>query len=231
MRKDWEVHIGETHNRLTITGIAWKRRKTSKWNYFIPFFKCNCSCGAKKQIRTDNVLRGIILSCGCARRELAAVRMAKTMFKHGHASINKGRSREMRCYWAMKSRCLNPAHRAYPKYGGIGLKVCRRWLDSFPQFLLDMGPVPSNRHSIDRIDNEKGYSPGNCRWATPAEQTDNRRCTMRYTIDGETKSLAQWAKVTGIHQTVSRDRIKKGWDYKRAIFSPKRPAKILGEGK
>lgn len=93
----------------------------------------------------------------------------------------------------MRQRCISPTCKDYPHYGGRGIRVCERWLNSFNNFVADMGPRPSNKHTIDRIDNSKDYEPGNVRWATRAEQSLNRRCTRFRTINGVTKSRAQWA--------------------------------------
>jgi hypothetical protein len=120
----------------------------------------------------------------------------------------------------MKERCTNTA---FKNYGGRGISVCQRWADSFEVFISDMGPRPSPKHSIDRIDNDGNYEPGNCRWATNLEQARNRRTNRVITLDGESLCLVDWAKRTGVdHRTIS-ERLRKGWDERRAVLTPARP--------
>jgi hypothetical protein len=105
---------------------------------------------------------------------------------------------EYRAWSAMKLRCANPNNEQYHNYGGRGITVCDRWRQSFAAFLVDMGPRPSPRHSIDRIDNNGNYEPGNCRWATSREQNRNRRNNIVLTHDGRTMCLADWARELGV---------------------------------
>jgi hypothetical protein len=105
-------------------------------------------------------------------------------------------------------RCTNPKNKAYPDYGGSGIKVCARWM-KFENFLSDMGARPEGK-TIDRIDNEKGYEPGNCRWATPREQTINRRGTSKLlTLGDETMIQSDWAARIGISVPALINRLRK----------------------
>lgn len=106
----------------------------------------------------------------------------------------------------MKSRCYNPASTSYSRYGGRGIKVCDRWLDSFPAFLGDMGRCPDGM-SLEREDYNGDYAPENCRWATATEQSNNRRSNARITHDGTTLTISQWATKLGINQHTLRDRL------------------------
>src|SRR6185312_4953125 len=108
----------------------------------------------------------------------------------------------------MKGRCTNPKDPKWQRYGGRGIKVCERWRWSFPNFFADMGPKPPG-YSIERINNDGNYEPGNCKWIPMAEQAANRSNVKRITADGQTKYLAEWAKHLGIHYHSLLKRIKK----------------------
>jgi len=120
----------------------------------------------------------------------------------------------------MKQRCLTPTHPAYPKYGGRGVSVCKRWAASFNDFLADMGPRPPGT-SLDRFPNGDGnYEPGNCRWATAVEQNNNRRTVPFYEMDGRRLTIPQWAELTGVPATRLRARIRSGMSIDQAICTP-----------
>ncbi len=123
--------------------------------------------------------------------------------------------------WAgMKQRCLNPNNPKWANYGGRGITVCDRWME-FDNFAADMPPRPSLKHSIDRTNNNLGYSPENCRWATYTEQNTNMRRTRRIFINGETYIAAQLAVIAGVKTDTIMERAAKGMSYEEVIFTGK----------
>lgn len=131
------------------------------------------------------------------------------------------------------ARCYNPRATGFERYGGRGIKVCDRWRSDYQAFLADMGPRPPG-HTLDRIDNDKPYEPGNCRWATPSEQNNNQRTNHRLTIGTVTRTVAQWARLVGLRAVTLRTRLRDGWTAEAAVTTPARSAEILtveGESK
>jgi hypothetical protein len=122
----------------------------------------------------------------------------------------------------MKRRCDTPGHISYRYYGGKGVRVCQRWVASFEAFLADMGPKPSSKHSLDRIDRGGDYEPGNCRWATATEQALN---TVHIVIDGEPRLAVDVSAETGIPVSVMTKRLKRGWSPELAATKPLRQTK------
>lgn len=117
----------------------------------------------------------------------------------------------------MRRRCNNPTFRVYYNYGGRGIKVCERWNNSFAAFLEDMGIRPSANHSLDRIDNDGDYEPGNVRWSTKLEQDNNRRTNVILTIDGVSHTIAEWSRISGVEVSLLSWRIKHGWPAERLL--------------
>lgn len=150
--------------------------------------------------------------------------MAKDHFNciHGHASSD-GRTPEYAIWQAMNARCRNPKNPRYESYGGRGIAICEAWRD-FAKFFADMGARPTPQHQLDRRDNDKGYNPDNCRWATPAEQMVNRRNTRFVEVDGKQMPLATLAHFCGIPANTLRARILAGWDVPKATSTPVGPS-------
>lgn len=174
---------------------------------------CRCLCG--KSIETDDATlkRGRCRSCGCLQRE----HIKRLKFKHGlYASMEYGPWR------AMLQRCYGRSHDQYKDYGGRGILVFSRWRCSFLAFRKDVGLRPSKWHTLERIDNERGYEPGNVRWATRKEQAGNRRNSVRLTVGDTTKILSDWATALGVSPSTIRNRLRRGWTVNRALTTKRR---------
>lgn len=139
--------------------------------------------------------------------------------KHGE-SVGYQPSPEYRAWLDIKKRCLNPNNASYPRYGGRGITMYEPWQTDVKAFIAHVGRRPSPKHSIDRIDNARGYEPGNVKWSTTAEQLMNRRNTRTITYNGETRCLADWARVVGISAPAMRYRVNQGWSPERCMDPP-----------
>jgi hypothetical protein len=120
----------------------------------------------------------------------------------------------------MKSRCYNPRNNRYYRYGARGIQVCDRWLHSFENFLADMGPRPSPKHSIDRIDNDKDYCPENCKWSTAREQARNRSSCRYLEHNGRRMLISDWAAELGVNRALLTKRLKRGWSVEQTLTTP-----------
>lgn len=119
----------------------------------------------------------------------------------------------------MLSRCRNPQNKDFPYYGGRGIAVCDRWL-KFENFFADTGTPPTPQHTLDRIDNDGGYNPENCRWATPNQQSNNRRYCHLLTLNGQTLNIQQWASLLHVKKSLIYGRIRSGWTEEQALTFP-----------
>lgn len=176
---------------------------------------CNCECGAQKVVRSSTLVKGESQSCGCLHQEL----------RHKLTQTHGGSKTRLFHIWSsMRQRCKNPKNHAYKDYGGRGICVCEEWesFEAFREWAYQNGYKETL--SIDRIDNDKGYNPSNCRWTTQVTQSNNQRTNVLITYRGKTKTRSQWAHELGINPNVLRDRIDRyGWSVERALTeSPRR---------
>lgn len=171
-------------------------------------YLCKCNCGNEQTIFSGTLRSKKTQSCGCLRRDLFAI----TKKTHGLSE-----TRTYRIWGAMKSRCSDSQRPDFHRYGGRGISVCAEWEEfkSFYQWAMANGY--GDETSIDRIDNDKGYSPENCRWATSKEQNNNRRNNHIIEFGGQRKTLTSWAQHTGIRSEVLRNRLKRGWSVEKAL--------------
>lgn len=179
------------------------------------FWHCVCNCGETTVSDQKGLLTGCIRSCGCLYREKAA----RMNYKHGMSETD---TYNIWCH--MLRRCNNKKNSRYPDYGGRGITVCERWHD-FENFIADMGERPSKNYSINRIDNDGNYEPGNCNWATLKEQANNTRRNHWIEINGERKTLSQWAVEYGIKASIVLRRLTRGLTPEDALSRPVRQAK------
>jgi hypothetical protein len=174
-----------------------------------------CQCGSIFTALEYNVKSGGTRSCGCAWRQL----IGKSNTTHGDA--RNPQAPEYKSWCGIKSRCFNKSNDAFPRYGGRGITMHHEWVDSYESFLSYVGRRPSSAHTIDRIDNNRNYEPGNIRWATPQQQARNTRGNRIISFRGVTKLLCEWAKDLGIHESSLCERLAK-WPLDKALTEPKK---------
>jgi hypothetical protein len=191
---------GQRFGMLVVTGETETRGKTLFW-------RCRCDCGGERWTRAQT-LRQTATNCGCQPNPSRAG-VGRVNLTHG-----KSKTRTYRSWLGMRARCKDPTNADYYRRG---ISVCARWDRSFEAFLEDMGECPLGM-SIEREDNDRGYEPGNCRWATRVEQAQNRRVSLNVTAHGRTLNLAEWSRLTGVKYATLRKRLFQfGWEPERAI--------------
>ena len=207
--------IGQRFGKITVVAETRSHRNRKAW-------VGRCDCGTEHVYETGTLTRANgVRSCGCSWKSAeASIRTTQAKTKHGHAKHRKV-TKEYRAWSGMKRRCLNPSAPYFHAYGGRGISVCQRWLDSFEAFLEDMGTAgPGN--SLERIDVNGNYEPGNCKWIPVEKQCLNTRRTRLVTAFGETKPVSEWCNdsrcVVGIDTL--RARLRRGTDAEKAITTP-----------
>lgn len=198
--------VGKRFGKLTCIEYVDVKNGHARW-------KVLCDCGTIKVVEGSEMRRGSTISCGCVKRERLKLGPEKVK-THGMSG-----SRTYSSWHQMLQRCKNPNNSRYHQYGGRGIKVCEQW-ERFENFFADMGFVPQGM-SIDRINNDGNYEPGNCRWATSFEQSNNMKNNVRLKFNGETKTVSEIAKITGIKKVTIYTRFKRGWPLHKLFDSPK----------
>lgn len=200
------IPVGGKFNFLTILCEAPKRPGNANRRV-----SALCDCGNAGTYVWSEVKTGKVTTCGAHR---------ESWMTHGHTRRKK-MSPEYYSWAAMKTRCLNTKCEAYPKYGGRGIGIAPEWLN-FEIFLRDMGPRPIGT-SIERENNDGNYEPGNCRWGSRVDQSNNRRANTFYEHDGKRMTLAQWAATAGVaYNTLHARVVRFKWDFGRALIEPPR---------
>jgi len=191
---------GQTFTRLTVVGPINKTKQCKiQW-------LCICECGSETIVSSDRLVGEISRSCGCLKLQIQTTHMMTG-------------TPEYRSWDSMLQRTGNPNSKAFKNYGARKISCCKRW-KKFEQFFSDMGPKPSMKHSIDRIDNNGDYCPENCRWATPKEQQRNKNNNRKLTFMGKTKCAVEWSEITGIRHSTIFSRLLRGWSVKRTLTEP-----------
>jgi hypothetical protein len=186
--KEW---IGKRVGRLIVKELVGK----AKDRHLI--YRCVCDCGEEVDVTSNHLRSGHTQSCGCYQKDKVT--------KHGCAR-DKLHSNSYETWIHMKNRCKNPNNKNYHNYGGRGISVCDEWDRSFEVFLKDMGERPDGL-TLERINNNKDYEPGNCKWITQKEQTRNTRKNRQITFNGEIKTLPVWADELGFKPHVIYSRL------------------------
>lgn len=201
-----QTFAGKKFNRLTAVRFIEMTSCKQVWE-----FKCDCGLTTVSAIR--NVISGNTKSCGCFRLE--ATRKANTV--HGCAARG-AKTPAYKSWKAMRDRCYRTSSDAFHNYGGRGIAICKRWED-FENFLSDMGERPEGL-TLERRDNNLGYSPENCYWGTRRVQSLNRRTALMVTFNGETLNLSVWSERLGKQYDTLYMRLKHGWTVDRAFTAP-----------
>lgn len=202
------------NGKLTQVGVSFQvPTKTCKKRHAV----FQCQCGNRKLMFFDSVASGRTSSCGCLIIE--ALKNNKhnigRIQKHGLTS-----TKAYHCWSNIIQRCRNAKHKHYANYGGRGITVCQEWADSFVAFFNHIGPPPSQTMAIDRIDNNRGYEPGNVRWVTKKENQRNRRVNVSVEFAGRKMSVAELAETIGMKDSVVRNRVKAGWTIEQIVGIP-----------
>lgn len=200
--------VGQKYGRLTVVKLSGRKAHTILWF-------CRCDCGNEKVVAGGSLRKGFTKSCGCLNSEIVKARNIK------RATHRRTGTSEYATWRDMRSRCSNPNHHAWKDYGRRGITVCDRW-SRFENFLADMGVRPSPEHSLDRIDNDKGYSPENCRWELRQGQCNNRRSTKKLEFNGQIKSISEWGRELGFSRPLLFRRLRQGWSVEKALTTPQK---------
>lgn len=189
----------------TLLQHAYGRKREEYW-------LCECKCGTRREVRLDNLLRGLSKSCGCNRGQ-----------KENGSISNRP---EYIVWMGMRQRCNNPNAPNFHHYGGRGIRVCSRWQGSFATFLEDMGPRPSPTHKLERRDVNGPYEPENCSWGTQRDQCNNKRNSHFIAFQGRRLTVTQWGAEIGIPADNILHRIRAGWSIEDSLTKPVRRRRV-----
>lgn len=200
--------LESTFGKLKVLNRVLRRdTKNSYWS-------CECECGKAIVVSGTNLKTGNTKSCGCLSQP----------------AQEENETAEFKAWQQMIQRCHNTNNKSYYRYGSRGISVCHEWKNSFRNFLKDMGSKPGNNFSLDRIDNNKGYSPDNCSWRSVEDQNNNRgNYNILVEFQGEIKTASQWANIYGLNASTVIGRINRGWSIHNVLNTPIRKYKGLSK--
>ena len=203
---------GQRYGKLTVLKYSHSNhRGRAMW-------LCQCDCGNETVVLGNALTQGNTKTCGCSKVENAT----KLKYKHGYRS-----TRLYRIWLNMHTRCSNEQTNCYTNYGKRGIKICNEWQEFLPFYEWAMANGYRDDLTIDRIDNNGNYCPENCRWSTRVEQSNNTRKNHFVTYNGQTHTIAEWAKITGLSRSVITQRINKSkWSVEKALTTPVKGRKI-----
>lgn len=218
VNKENIYRIGAANNRLELSGmkfssllvISFAGIKKHPCGSSHSLWNCKCDCGKEIIVHGSSLTTGNSKSCGCVSRRNTSNRCRT----HGMSGTNS----YLR-WQGMMNRCRNIKDISYKNYGGRGITVCERWTN-YSNFISDMGQAPEGC-SLDRIDNNGNYEPGNCKWSTVSEQSRNKRSNRIISFQGKSQALIDWAREIGIDQASLRERLDK-WSIQDSLTKPKR---------
>lgn len=212
-----EFSPGSRFGRLVVVSL---RPATRNRGLGLGTLRCDCGEVVEKPMRY--VVTSVIRSCGCLAREWSStlgrehgVHALEPTISHGQTNTP-----EHDAWLAIRKRCNPERAEEHPGYAGRGITICERWQASFEAFLQDMGKRPGPEYSIDRIDNNGNYEPGNCRWAVRKTQQRNMRSNRLVEFRGETKTVAEWVEILDLNRGAVSERLRQGWSVERALSTP-----------
>lgn len=211
---------GKRFSRLTVKEFVPTESRHSR-------FQVVCDCGTEKTVLGQALINGTTVSCGCFNKEL----LSKMGTTHGMSgSSNKKRERVYRIWAGMMDRCEWAGHPSFERYGAKGIRVCQKW-HNFEGFFADMGRPPTDKHSIDRIDTTKGYSPDNCRWADRRQQSINKTCSVWFRLGVDVLHISELCNRFNLsHKAIRARAVRRGNDCEAALRSVGIHAKRLAPG-
>lgn len=193
--------VAERYGKLMPQGAVGKAKR----GFLI---RCLCDCGKTIDVLASNLRSGRTKSCGCSRR-----------CQSGRLLHGMSKTKTYRSWKSMWDRCRNPANVKFQNYGGRGIDVCDEWKD-FSRFFGDMGDRPDGA-TLDRVNSDLGYCAENCRWSTVLQQANNSRTNRIVTANGESHTVTEWARITGLAESAIRYRLRAGWSEEDAVLTPK----------